>query len=98
MRKLLFLIVIIALPAMASAQVNRAGSWEWGVIGIYQDSASSGGSQGSSVEVDNAWGLGFNFGYHFNERFMLGVDLEWLRPDYTALVVSDEDPTDEPLR
>ncbi len=94
MRKLLFLATILALPAMASAQVNRAGSWEWGVIGIYQDSASSGGSQGSSVDVDNAWGLGFNFGYHFNERFMLGVDLEWLRPDYTAFVVSDEDPTD----
>ena len=70
MRKFLFMLVVLVLPAVASAQVNRTGTWEWGVIGLYQDSAGSGATGGSFLDVDSAWGLGFNFGYHLNERFM----------------------------
>lgn len=94
MRKYLLAMTVLAFPALVSAQVNRAGTWEWGVIGLYQDSASSGATGGAGVDMDNAWGLGFNFGYHLNERFMIGADLEWLQPDYSARIVNQDNPDD----
>ena len=42
MQRLIIALFILALPALASAQGNRAGAWEWSVAAIYQDSASSG--------------------------------------------------------
>ena len=41
-------------------------------------------------------GFGLNFGYNFNEHLALGLDIEWLRPDYKATLVP-EDPNDSPV-
>jgi len=92
MYKAVLTLLVLAAPALVNAQGNRAGSWEWSFAGIYQDSSSSGGSGGSSLSVDSELGLGFGFNYNFNNRFALGADLEWLRPDYTAVIVLDEVP------
>ena len=94
MRRAVLALAVFALPALASAQMDRTGSWEWSVIAIYQDSSDSGADRGSRLEVDSQLGLGFNIGYNFNNKFSLGADFEWLRPDYRATLVSDEDPTD----
>lgn len=87
-------VLLLAAPGLGFAQGNRAGTWEWSFAGIYQDSAGSGAAGGSSVDVDGQFGLGISFGYHLNNNFMIGADVEWLRPDYTAVLVNDLDPTD----
>jgi opacity protein-like surface antigen len=92
MHKALLTLLVLAAPALANAQGNRAGDWEWSFAAIYQDSNNSGGSGGSSLSVDSDWGLGVGFNYNFNNRFALGVDLEWLTPDYTAVIVEDVNP------
>jgi len=92
MRASLFAVVLAALPGLAFAQGNRAGSWEWSVAAIYQDSASSGADGGSSLKVDGELGLGFGFNYNFTNKLALGADLEWLRPDYSATLISDSVP------
>jgi len=92
MRASLFAVVLATLPGLAFAQGNRAGSWEWSVAAIYQDSASSGADGGSSLKVDGELGLGFGFNYNFTNKLALGADLEWLRPDYSATLISDAVP------
>jgi opacity protein-like surface antigen len=92
MRKAMLAIAVLVLPSLASAQMDRTGSWEWSVIAIYQDSADSGADGGSALDVDSELGLGFNFTYNFNNNFSLGADFEWVRPDFTATLISDEDP------
>lgn len=92
MRTILIAALALTMPALAFAQTNRAGSWEWSVVAVYQDSASSGAEGGSNLAVDNELGLGIGFGYNFTNKLSLGVDLEWLRPDYTATLISDASP------
>jgi outer membrane protein W len=92
MYKAVFALLVVAAPALVNAQGNRAGDWEWSVVGIYQDSSNDAAEGGSSLSVDSDWGLGFGFNYNFNNRFALGADLEWLSPDYTAVIVEDTNP------
>jgi opacity protein-like surface antigen len=89
MYRLLIAILIIAIPAISDAQ-NRARTWEWSVAGLYQDSKNMGGENGSSLRIDGAAGLGFNLSYNLTDKFAVGVDLDWLRPDYRAELVNDE--------
>jgi hypothetical protein len=89
MYRLLIAILIIAIPAISDAQ-NRARTWEWSVAGLYQDSKNMGGENGSSLRIDGAAGLGFNLSYNLTNKFAVGVDLDWLRPDYRAELVDDE--------
>lgn len=92
MRKLIIAAIFLA-PALTAAQgfgsSSRAQSWDFALNAIYQGSESVGGENASSLDVKSAWGFGFAFDYHFNERFSLGADLDFLRPDYTAVLVED---------
>jgi opacity protein-like surface antigen len=74
---------------IALAQGNRANSWEWSFAVLYQESKSMGSTAGSSLNVDDDYGIGFNFGYNFTNHLTLGVDLDWLSPDYKAVLVDD---------
>jgi len=99
MRSLAIAILIIGAPGLVQAQAYRGSSdrsdtWEWSVAAIYQGSESAGGGGGSALEMDSAWGLGFNIGYNFSNRLALGGELEWLAPDYKATLVSESDPAD----
>lgn len=94
MRLLFVVILLAALPGFASAQGSRAGAWEWSFAAIYQDSASSGADGGSNLRLDNELGLGFGFGYNFTDKLYLGGDFEWLRPDFTATLINENDPND----
>jgi hypothetical protein len=88
MYRLLIAILIIAIPAISDAQ-NRARTWEWSIAGLYQDSKNMDGENGSSLRIDGAGGLGFNISYNLTNKFAVGVDLDWLRPDYRAEMVED---------
>ena len=86
-------ILLFALgPALASAQ-----SWDFSLAAIYQDSLSVGGEGGpetptpdsSSLDVDSELGWGGNITYNFNKHFALGLDIDYLSPDYELKLVSD---------
>ena len=93
MRILLVFITLFAAPTVVLGQGygdrGLGGRWEWSVSGIYQESEGSASGGGSSISVDNAYGLGFNFGYHLNDHFMIGGEFEWLSPDYDATIISE---------
>ncbi len=88
MRRLPGILLVLLLPALASAQGFR-NQWEWSVAAIYQDSESVGTVGGSNVQIDNDLGLGFSFAYLVNDRLSIGADIEWLSPDYVATLVDD---------
>ena len=83
-------------PALASAQ-----SWDFSLAAIYQDGLSVGGDGGpqtptpdtSSLSVKSELGWGGNITYNFNNHLALGLDIDYISPDYTAVLVS-EDPMD----
>jgi len=97
-------VVLFALaPALSSAQ--SAQSWDFSIGAIYQDSLSVGGEGGpetptpdtSSLSVKSELGFTANFTYNINEHFAVGLDIDYLKPDYTAILVS-EDPADADVR
>ena len=95
MRRLASLLIFFLLPSFAAAQFySGQPKWDFAVTGVYQLSDSSPGSNGSGLEIDSEFGFGMSFNYNFNRRFGLGADLEWLRPDYRARLVSEDDPDD----
>jgi len=94
MRTILIAILLLAVPGLGQAQTyfNSGGvakTWEWSVAGIYQYKENASGTNGSGIEIDPALGLGINFAYNVNNKFSVGMDFEWLQPDYKATVVSD---------
>lgn len=100
MRTMLLGILLLAVPALSQAQGyrgarDRSGTWEFSIAGIYQDKESAGGTAGSRVTVDSAWGLGFAVNYNFSNRLALGGEFEWLEPDYEAVLASDDTPGSE---
>jgi opacity protein-like surface antigen len=97
MFRYVLLLIIFLAPAISMAQSytsGRAGTWDFSVGGLYQrpDTSTAGG--GSSLEVDDAWGLGFNVGYNWTDHFSVNMDFDFLRPDYTAVIVSEPNPPD----
>lgn len=103
--RVIVIAVLALLPALASAQSFRVPGtsqpWYLSISAIYQDSLSVGGEGGpestvpdtSSLSVSSELGLGVNFGYNFNKYLAVGLDIEYLRPDYKATLVP-EDPND----
>ncbi len=89
MRKLSTLLIFFAVSGIAQAQVNRANSWEWSFAVLYQESKSMSSEGGSSLRVDDDFGIGINIGYNFSNHLTLGVDLDWMSPDYRAVLVDD---------
>jgi opacity protein-like surface antigen len=93
MRKLVISALILMLPAVSMAQSgNRSQTWDWSVAGIYQNGQTMGGDGGSQLKLKNTWGLGFNIGYNFNNRFTLGADFDFLRPGFDATLADELDP------
>jgi opacity protein-like surface antigen len=95
MRNLAIAMMIIALPCVSSAQGNRAYSWEASVSGIFQESKSISGDAGSSLNVDSDTGFGINIAYNLSSKLSLGMDFEYLKPDYVATLVDDTGMNDD---
>jgi hypothetical protein len=74
---------------MAQGYGAAAGSWELSFAGLYQDAEKASAGGGSLVDVEEGVGLGIGFGYYLKDRLVVGADVEWLAPDYTATLVDD---------
>jgi opacity protein-like surface antigen len=97
MRKFFFVILIFLTPAISMAQgygSGRAQTWDFTFGALYQQADVATGNGGSSLEVDDAWGLGFNIGYNFSNRLSISADFDFLSPDYTAVVITEPNPPD----
>lgn len=93
------LVAVFLVPSVAAAQVHTQvhrsqPEWDFAIAAIYQDSESATGRNGSSLSADSTLGFGISLNYNLNAQFALGVDFDWLRPDFSAVLVNDEDPLD----
>lgn len=71
---------------------DRAQTWDLGVQLFNQGSLDLGGREGSGLDIDSEFGWGFWGNYNFTNRFALGFELNWVRPDYSATFVPEDDP------
>ena len=95
MYRLLALFAVMLVPSLAMAQQYGSDiGWDFTIGAIYQDSQSATGGNGSSLSVDSALGFGVGLNYSLNSRFALGAQFDWLRPDYSAVLVNDENPSE----
>lgn len=96
MRNLAVAIFLIALPCISAAQSNRGQNWEVSASAIFQESKNINGEGGSSVDIKSDTGFGVNFAYNFSSKLALGVDLEFLKPKYSAVLI-DENGVEDPI-
>lgn len=89
MRVIAAAIILFATPGIVLAQADRSRSWEWSFAALYQESKSMGSQGGSTLDVSDDIGLGVNVGYNFSNRLTLGFDLDYLSPDYRAVLIDD---------
>lgn len=94
MRAIITAVLLVCLPFVSphAQGQNRAGGWEWAISGLYQGSESSGSAGSSTLAVDSAFGIGFNIGYNLSNKLTLGLDVDYLRPDYHAVLIEDAIP------
>jgi len=93
MRTIVTTIILIIFPFVSHAQgQDRSGSWEWAISGLYQQSKDIGSVGSSTLNVDDGIGFGFNISYNFSNKLALGFDLDYLEPDYRAVLIEDAMP------
>jgi hypothetical protein len=93
----LALLLLLAAPSVSFAQSyggsgGRANTWDFTFGGLYQDGQKSTGTGGSSLNVKDTLGFTMGLGYNFTNKLALGADFNFLRPDYTAILVDAENP------
>ena len=86
------LFAVALLPASVFAQTDRTGNWDFTFGALYQQGNDSTGLMGSTLDVDGVVGFGMNVGYNLNNHFNISADFDFLRPDYTAVLVDDSLP------
>ncbi len=97
MRKIVLVMTLFLIPAICVAQgYNRgkAQTWEFSVSGIYQQAYVASGDGGSSLVVDDEVGFGFNVGYNFSNNLNVSADFDYLKPRYSAVIITEPDPPD----
>jgi hypothetical protein len=78
------------VPQAVAAESERAMKWQ-SSIPITFTSGGSWDSAGSSVDMNDDVGWGFGFGYHLDNRFLVGADFTWLSANYDAHIATDFD-------
>ncbi len=92
-RYLLIAVLLVSGSATAQMQRERAETWDVGLYVMNSGSLSLSGEENSGLNIDSEYGWGFWGNYNFTNRFALGFDFNWVRPDYDATFVPENDPT-----
>lgn len=83
--------LLCALPLFCLAQEeSRARTWETSFGLRRMDAPVFNFQRGSSVELDNDTGFGFEMGYNFSEAFKLSAAFDAFEPRYKANIVPDD--------
>ena len=69
---------------------ERAREWNLSLNTLFLASESYSGSNGSSLDIKDDWGIGFMVGYDFTNHFALGFEMNFLKPRYNLTIVPDE--------
>jgi opacity protein-like surface antigen len=81
---------IAALSADSEAaglgESHRSGRWEIMLGPQYTFERNLKLEGGTTGNIDDTVGLGFQFGYNFNEHFNIGGMFSWSNPDYQAVI------------
>jgi opacity protein-like surface antigen len=78
----------------ASARPDyRSGGLEFSIPIFYSTSSKIDGEKGTSVDLNDAWGLGLGLGYNINANFLVGGLFTWSSRNYNATWVKDSDGT-----
>lgn len=78
-------------PSAAEAQRQREGRWQFSIPLNFVSGTEIKGQGESFLRMNDDLGWGFSFGYHINNRFMVGGEMTWMRANYDAQVEVDED-------
>jgi opacity protein-like surface antigen len=73
----------------AAAQSERGEKWQFYLPVTYVGSENFDGEGGSFLDLSSDVGFGFAFGYNFNERWLLGFEINWMSMNYDAGVNFD---------
>lgn len=87
--------ILFVNPAQALKLSDREGGFEITINPRYVSSASIDGSNGSKLDLGDAWGWGFGFGYNFTEKWNLAWDIGWNSGNYNTTVVDDDNNKEE---
>lgn len=83
--------MVLLAPPAAAAESDRPTHWQMSIPITFTSSSNYDSEEGTSIDVNDDLGWGFGFGYHFDKRFMLGVDFTWLSANYDAHIATDFD-------
>ena len=72
----------------------RCGGLEFSIPLFYSTSSKIKGEHGSSVDLNDAWGLGFGLGYNINTHFLVDGLFTWSYRGYNATWVKDSNGTE----
>lgn len=92
--------VWLSMPMAADAggasvvrKSDRERTWDFYLPLTYAEETTIDGQQGSSVEIDDGFGIGFGVGYNFNDHFQLGGIFNWSYRSYDATAVREDGST-----
>ena len=79
-------------PTPRPDDAPREAGWDIGFTGNYQLSQNLAFDGGTSLDIEDSFGLGLTYGYRFSSRFELQFAVDWMAFDYLAHVQSSVTP------
>lgn len=76
--------------------VRRMGKWQFNIPLTFTNGGRLEAEGEGFIDVSDDVGWGFGFGYHFNQRFMLGFESTWLRASYSGEIEFDDEDNETP--
>ncbi|MCK0155006.1 outer membrane beta-barrel protein [Alcanivorax sp. S6407] len=93
MKKNVFSVLLfLAIPAQLLAEIPnsyRAERWEGSIRVIGLQGQKVTGERGSSVDITDDVGFGFDMAYNHDEHLALGFAMEWVETDFRTDTTSD---------
>jgi hypothetical protein len=89
----IYIPVAEAQQYMTTQTGGRGGTWEFILPLTYTDSATIKGTEGTNVDLNGEFGLGFGFGYNINDHFQINGIFSWAYRNYEAKIMQTDGTT-----